>query len=59
MKRKGLFLVALLAALCFAATAWSAAPQWTWRMQVIHSTAHSDFVQNAQTAEDILKATID
>jgi TRAP-type mannitol/chloroaromatic compound transport system substrate-binding protein len=31
--------------------------QFNWRMQVIHSQAHSDFQQNTQTAEDILKAT--
>ncbi len=57
MKKRWLFFVALWASLCFAVTAWSAAPQWTWRMQVIHSTAQSDFQQNAQTAEDIMKAT--
>ncbi len=57
MRKKGLFLVAFLTALCFASVAWSASPQWTWRMQVIHSTAHSDFAQNVQTAEDIMKAT--
>jgi TRAP-type mannitol/chloroaromatic compound transport system substrate-binding protein len=50
-------MVVLLAALFLASTAWSAAPQWSWRMQVIHSTAHSDYAQNLQTAEDIMKAT--
>ena len=58
MKKKGLVLLVLLAALCFASSAWSAAaPQWSWRMQVIHSTAQCDFAQNVQTAEDIMKAT--
>jgi TRAP-type mannitol/chloroaromatic compound transport system substrate-binding protein len=57
MKKNGLVLLVLIAALSLVSTAWSAAPQWTWRMQVIHSTAHSDFAQNAQTAEDIMKAT--
>jgi len=57
MKKNGLLLLALTAALAFASSAWSAAPQWTWRMQVIHSTAQSDFAQNVQTAEDIMKAT--
>jgi TRAP-type mannitol/chloroaromatic compound transport system substrate-binding protein len=32
-------------------------PQFEWRMQVIHSPAHTDFVQNQKTAEKILKAT--
>ena len=57
MKKNGLVLLVLIAALGLASTAWSAVPQWTWRMQVIHSNAHSDFAQNAQTAEDIMKAT--
>jgi TRAP-type mannitol/chloroaromatic compound transport system substrate-binding protein len=57
MSKKGLFFAALLTVFCFAATAWAAAPQWTWRMQVIHSNAHSDFAQNVQSAEDIMKAT--
>ncbi|MBU2054308.1 MAG: TRAP transporter substrate-binding protein DctP [Proteobacteria bacterium] len=57
MKKNGLVLLVLAVALVLASSAWSAAPQWTWRMQVIHSTAQSDFAQNAQTAEDIMKAT--
>ncbi|MBE0583333.1 MAG: TRAP transporter substrate-binding protein DctP [Desulfofustis sp.] len=28
-----------------------------WRMQVIHNTSHSDFIQNQQVAERIFKAT--
>ena len=36
---------------------WSATPQWSWRMQVIHSTAQSNFAQMQQTAKDIEKAT--
>ena len=40
--------------------AWSAdKPEFTMRMQVIHSPAHSDFKLNQQTAEDIFKATQD
>lgn len=31
--------------------------EFVWRMQVVHNTGHSDFAQNKQTAEDILKAT--
>ena len=58
MKKNGLVLLVLMVALGLASSAWSAAaPQWTWRMQVIHSIAHSDFAQNVQTAEDIMKAT--
>lgn len=53
------FLVALLAVFVFTSVAWSAAaaPQWTWRMQVIHSSSHSNFAQDTQTAKDIEKAT--
>ncbi|MGE4273448.1 MAG: TRAP transporter substrate-binding protein DctP [Desulfitobacterium sp.] len=30
-------------------------PQFTWKMQVIHTTGQSDFEQHKQTAEDIYK----
>jgi TRAP-type mannitol/chloroaromatic compound transport system substrate-binding protein len=49
--------VAFLVVLGFGSSAWSATPQWSWRMQVIHSTAHSNFAQTMQTAQDISKAT--
>ena len=32
-------------------------PEYEWRMQVVHSTAHTDFIQNQQTAEKVYKAT--
>ncbi len=41
----------------FGSSAWSATPEWTWRMQVIHSTAHSNFAQTQETAQDIAVAT--
>ena len=48
--------VAMIAAM---ATTGSAAdkPKYEWRMQVIHSTSHTDFIQNQKTAEKIFKAT--
>ena len=58
MKRVIFFLlaVAMIAAM---ATVSGAAdkPKWKWRMQVIHSNAHADFIQNSQVAEKIKKAT--
>ena len=37
---------------------WSAdKPEFTMRMQVIHSPAHSDFKLNQKTAEEVFKAT--
>lgn len=58
MKKIVIFMmaVAMVAAM---GTAGGAAdkPQYEWRMQVIHSTAHTDFIQDQQTAEKIFKAT--
>ncbi|MEL7564167.1 MAG: TRAP transporter substrate-binding protein DctP [Dehalobacterium sp.] len=40
-----------------APTTSSNAPEFTWKMQVIHSQGQSDFKLNQQTAEEILRAT--
>lgn len=58
MKKNGLVVLVLMVALILAPSAWSAAaPQWTWRMQVMHGIANTDFPQNVQSAEEIMKAT--
>ena len=47
----GIFLV-------LAAPGWSAdKPEYKFRMQVIHSPGHTDFVQNVKTAEKVMEAT--
>lgn len=52
------FVVALSLIVCMQTGADAAAKaQYEFRMQVIHSTAHTDFVQNQKTAEKINKAT--
>jgi TRAP-type mannitol/chloroaromatic compound transport system substrate-binding protein len=58
MRKKGFLVVAVFLSLFFAANVIAAdKPEFEWKMQVIHSPGHTDFVQNQKTAEKIFKAT--
>ncbi len=58
MKKIVVFLMAISLIAISATMGWAAdKPKYEWRMQVIHSTAQVDFIQNQQTAEKIYKAT--
>jgi len=58
MKKIVVFLMVVSVVLIFGSTGWAAdKPKYEWRMQVVHSTAHTDFAQHQQTAEKIFKAT--
>lgn len=51
-------LLVLLAVIGLVSSAWSQTPSKTvWRMQVIHTTAQSNFAQNVETAKEILEAS--
>jgi TRAP-type mannitol/chloroaromatic compound transport system substrate-binding protein len=58
MKKVVAFFMAISMMAIVSSTAEAAGkPQFEWRMQVIHSSAQTDFIQNQQTAEKIFKAT--
>ena len=58
MKKIMTFLVAAALITVMGTGVWAAdKPQYEFRMQVIHSTAHTDFVQNQKTAEDNKEGT--
>lgn len=57
MKKVSAFCLMVVLCMVFAASAWGSDKKFTWRMQVIHSPAHTDFQQDVQTAQNILKAT--
>ena len=57
MKKFGWIVFVVFCIALLGSTAFAAAPQFKWRMQVIHSPAHTDFVQNQRSAEKIFKAT--
>ncbi len=58
MKRVIIFLIAVSLIAVMGTGVWAAdKAKYEWRMQVIHSPAHTDFVQNKKTADKIFKAT--
>ena len=57
MKKIGLVVFVFFCVTSLWTFSFAAEPQFKWRMQVIHSPTHTDFIQNQQTAEKIFKAT--
>jgi TRAP-type mannitol/chloroaromatic compound transport system substrate-binding protein len=57
MKRAVIFTVVSIMVIVAGSVAAADIKPIKWRMQVIHSTAHSDFVQNKEVADKIFKAT--